>query len=63
MKKVTQLLLLNLLITFTCFSQTTTKSVPQNARPKLVVGIVIDQMRWDFLYRYSTDMLQQDLSD
>lgn len=52
MKKVTQLLLLNLLITFTCFSQTTTKSVPQNARPKLVVGIVIDQMRWDFLYRY-----------
>ncbi|HRB92997.1 MAG TPA: alkaline phosphatase family protein, partial [Chitinophagales bacterium] len=21
-------------------------------RPKLVVGIVIDQMRWDFLYRY-----------
>src|SRR3954452_4145098 len=29
---------------------------PQNAnnlsRPKLVVGIVIDQMRWDYLYRY-----------
>ena len=24
-------------------------SVP---RPKLVVGIVVDQMRWDFLYRY-----------
>ncbi len=24
----------------------------QIARPKLVVGIVIDQMRWDFLYRY-----------
>ena len=22
-------------------------------RPKLVVGIVVDQMRWDFLYRYS----------
>jgi predicted AlkP superfamily pyrophosphatase or phosphodiesterase len=22
-------------------------------RPKLVVGIVIDQMRWDYLYRYS----------
>ncbi|RYZ45542.1 MAG: alkaline phosphatase family protein, partial [Chitinophagaceae bacterium] len=21
-------------------------------RPKLVVGIVIDQMRWDYLYRY-----------
>ena len=24
----------------------------QTAKPKLVVGIVIDQMRWDFLYRY-----------
>jgi predicted AlkP superfamily pyrophosphatase or phosphodiesterase len=23
------------------------------ARPKLVVGIVVDQMRWDFLYRYN----------
>ncbi len=24
-----------------------------SARPKLVVGIVVDQMRWDYLYRYS----------
>ena len=24
----------------------------QPQRPKLVVGIVIDQMRWDYLYRY-----------
>lgn len=24
----------------------------QTARPKLVVGIVVDQMRWDYLYRY-----------
>jgi len=23
------------------------------ARPKLVVGIMVDQMRWDFLYRYA----------
>jgi predicted AlkP superfamily pyrophosphatase or phosphodiesterase len=23
------------------------------SRPKLVVGIVVDQMRWDYLYRYS----------
>ena len=22
------------------------------SRPKLVVGIVVDQMRWDYLYRY-----------
>ena len=25
---------------------------PANGRPKLVVGLVVDQMRWDFLYRY-----------
>lgn len=25
----------------------------QIARPKLVVGLVIDQMRWDYLYRYN----------
>lgn len=32
-------------------AQTTTQ--PNTvARPKLVVGIVIDQMRWDYLYRY-----------
>jgi predicted AlkP superfamily pyrophosphatase or phosphodiesterase len=35
-----------LIIVYPCTSQ----SVLQ--RPKLVVGIVIDQMRWDFLYRY-----------
>ena len=29
--------------------QPVSNSVP---RPKLVVGIVVDQMRWDFLYRY-----------
>lgn len=33
------------------------KSIPVSgvnnpARPKLVVGMVVDQMRWDFLYRY-----------
>lgn len=28
---------------------TATSSLP---RPKLVVGIVVDQMRWDYLYRY-----------
>ena len=25
----------------------------QVSRPKLVVGLVVDQMRWDYLYRYS----------
>ncbi|WP_285011411.1 alkaline phosphatase PafA [Pedobacter faecalis] len=26
---------------------------PGVTRPKLIVGMVVDQMRWDFLYRYS----------
>ncbi|HWD87021.1 MAG TPA: alkaline phosphatase PafA [Mucilaginibacter sp.] len=30
-------------------SATATNTIP---RPKLVVGIVVDQMRWDYLYRY-----------
>ncbi|WP_262906084.1 alkaline phosphatase family protein [Sphingobacterium sp. FBM7-1] len=25
----------------------------QPARPKLVVGLMIDQMRWDYLYRFA----------
>src|SRR5690349_8134970 len=45
-----RLLLLSLAI-FICFSTTTSaQTVP---RPKLVVGIVVDQMRWDYLYRYA----------
>ncbi len=42
------------LLAFTCcllsFAQPTGNNVN---RPKLVVGIVIDQMRWDYLYKYS----------
>jgi predicted AlkP superfamily pyrophosphatase or phosphodiesterase len=44
-----------LLITASLFSQTKQAAIPPPqvlARPKLVVGIVIDQMRWDYLYRY-----------
>jgi hypothetical protein len=33
-------------------TKTTTSSPASLNRPKLVVGIVIDQMRWDYLYRY-----------
>ena len=33
------------------FSQVAQAQTP--ARPKLVVGIVIDQMRWDYLYRFA----------
>lgn len=29
------------------------KATPAPVRPKLVVGFVVDQMRWDFLYRYA----------
>ncbi len=42
--------IISLLAIIVCFCQTNRNSVVQ--RPKLVVGIVIDQMRWDFLYRY-----------
>ena len=38
-------------------AQNTTGSIPTQSstikRPKLVVGIVVDQMRWDYLYRYA----------
>ena len=34
------------------FAQTNSSSANDVPRPKLVVGIVVDQMRWDYLYRY-----------
>ncbi len=34
-------------------NQARSQSISTPARPKLVVGIVIDQMRWDYLYRYA----------
>jgi len=39
-----------LLLSVFAFSQT--KSTELINRPKLIVGVVVDQMRWDFLYRY-----------
>ncbi|MBC7850682.1 MAG: alkaline phosphatase family protein [Chitinophagaceae bacterium] len=44
-----------LLLFVVSFSLNAQKSTPGNTalpRPKLVVGIMIDQMRWDYLYRY-----------
>ncbi len=38
-----------LLVLFLCVSAIAQQNIP---RPKLVVGIVVDQMRWDYLYRY-----------
>ena len=49
MKKVFSLLGL-LLLLLGAEAQTKIVSYP---RPKLVVGIVIDQMRWDYLYRFN----------
>jgi predicted AlkP superfamily pyrophosphatase or phosphodiesterase len=31
----------------------TTRTTEGVKRPKLVVGLIVDQMRWDFLYKYS----------
>lgn len=36
------------------FLHSTFVAAQSNARPKLVVGLVVDQMRWDYLYRYET---------
>lgn len=43
-------LFLSLLFVFPVFFLHAQVSSP--ARPKLIVGIVVDQMRWDYLYRY-----------
>ncbi len=37
------------IVTATATTTATSSNLP---RPKLVVGIVVDQMRWDYLYRY-----------
>ena len=50
----------SLVIVFLFFSITKTGFAQQSTnpghieRPKLVVGLVVDQMRWDYLYRYSS---------
>ncbi|HTS45291.1 MAG TPA: alkaline phosphatase PafA [Puia sp.] len=54
-------LCIGLIVTYTAFSQNKDAlfKTDQIQRPKLVVGIVIDQMRWDYLYRYY-DLYQPD---
>ncbi len=47
--------LLGCIISLSVSAQTVKKPAPKSsklARPKLVVGIVVDQMRYDYLYRY-----------
>ena len=47
------ILLLSFLLHATAQSVTPSKTpAPGLARPRLIVGIVVDQMRWDYLYRY-----------
>jgi predicted AlkP superfamily pyrophosphatase or phosphodiesterase len=50
MKKAGLLFLLCLSIIYSHSQPSVTTTSLQ--RPKLIVGIVVDQMRWDFLYRY-----------
>lgn len=35
------------------WAQTAVQDIPELQRPKLVVGLVVDQMRWDYLTRYA----------
>ena len=49
----------SLFINYSATAQTTTTKATTFTRPKLVVGIVIDQMRWDYLYRFN-DLFKAD---
>ena len=48
------LALIFFLFSSTVFAQQKTTTPASAAAPKLVVGIVIDQMRWDYLYRFNS---------
>ncbi len=53
-KYILSVLLVSLSVT-TIIAQVNSNAAAKNTtlqRPKLVVGIVVDQMRWDYLYRY-----------
>jgi len=60
MKKISCLIFSLSILSISLSSAQTKKTVPAQpkafpaevARPKLVVGLVVDQMRWDYLYRY-----------
>ena len=42
-----------LLILFACMTVVNAQAVKELEQPKLVVGLVVDQMRWDYLTRYA----------
>jgi predicted AlkP superfamily pyrophosphatase or phosphodiesterase len=56
MLRLTGLFIGLLLFTVLCIAQkntpATTSKTNELPRPKLVVGLMVDQMRWDFFYRY-----------
>lgn len=52
MRSLLTFIVLLLCLHFSFAQKTATQTNTTIARPKLVVGIVIDQMRWDYLYRY-----------
>ncbi len=52
MKKTLFINMFLLLTSSLPFAQKSKPQNPQLDRPKLVVGIVVDQMRWDYLYRF-----------
>ncbi|CAA9240812.1 MAG: Alkaline phosphatase; Type I phosphodiesterase/nucleotide pyrophosphatase precursor [uncultured Adhaeribacter sp.] len=50
--KLKGIFLLYFLIIFSASAQKRTSNNTGLPRPKLVVGLMVDQMRWDFIYRY-----------
>lgn len=53
MKKI-HFILVILFVQSILLAQNTSTSATIPAKPKLIIGIVVDQMRWDYLYRYET---------
>lgn len=51
-RKLIVLAILAILLPFTPKAQNTGTNTVNARQPKLIVGLVIDQMRWDYLYRY-----------
>jgi predicted AlkP superfamily pyrophosphatase or phosphodiesterase len=54
MKKLLSVIFICHLLIHATYAQNSSKSTKKEGvnRPKLVVGLVVDQMRWDYLYRY-----------
>lgn len=53
MKKISLFILVYIVFWSQLYAQTSTNTTVPD-KPKLVVGIVVDQMRWDYLYRFES---------